>query len=204
MGLFISCLNVVIGEVLVDTSLQHRLVVGDSASGLADQGGGPPIQKGGPEGVFQLLGDHTPQLLESLFQGTGEENSADSQTRIQEEQCGFCPGRGTLDQLCTLCRVLEGSWEFAPTSPHVLCGLGEGIRPCPMWHSVGGALGVQVGGPLLRAVQSMYERSRSLVRIAGSESDLFPVHVGLQQGCPLSLVLFIIFMDIISSVTRLG
>ncbi|XP_077065604.1 pancreatic secretory granule membrane major glycoprotein GP2-like [Siphateles boraxobius] len=33
--------------------------------------------------------------------------------RIQEEQCGFRPGRGTLDQLYTLYRVLEGSWEFA-------------------------------------------------------------------------------------------
>ncbi|KAK3525266.1 hypothetical protein QTP86_024908, partial [Hemibagrus guttatus] len=33
--------------------------------------------------------------------------------RIQEEQCGFCPSHGTLDQLYTLHRVLEGSWEFA-------------------------------------------------------------------------------------------
>ncbi|KAK3515853.1 hypothetical protein QTP70_034764, partial [Hemibagrus guttatus] len=33
--------------------------------------------------------------------------------RIQEEQCGFRPSRGTLDQLYTFHRVLEGSWEFA-------------------------------------------------------------------------------------------
>ncbi|KAK3557751.1 hypothetical protein QTP86_000296 [Hemibagrus guttatus] len=32
---------------------------------------------------------------------------------IQEEQCSFRPSRGTLDQLYTLHRVLEGSWEFA-------------------------------------------------------------------------------------------
>ncbi|KAI3351315.1 hypothetical protein L3Q82_005865 [Scortum barcoo] len=86
-----------------------------------------------------------------------------------------------------------------PTSPHVLCGSGEGIRPCPSWYSVGSApheYGVR--GPLLRAVRSLYDRSRSLVRIAGSKSDLFPVHVGLRQGCPLSPVLFIIFMDRIS------
>ncbi|KAI3362912.1 hypothetical protein L3Q82_011508, partial [Scortum barcoo] len=58
------------------------------------------------------------------------------------------------------------------------------------WYSVGSApreYGVR--GPLLRAVRSLYgDRSRSLVRIAGSKSDLFPVHVGLQQACPLSPV----------------
>ncbi|KAK7929823.1 hypothetical protein WMY93_006218 [Mugilogobius chulae] len=45
--------------------------------------------------------------------GTGEENPTMVEPRIQEEQCGFRPGRGTLDQLYTLHRVLEGSWEFA-------------------------------------------------------------------------------------------
>ncbi|KAK3559562.1 hypothetical protein QTP86_013728, partial [Hemibagrus guttatus] len=48
------------------------------------------------------------------------------------------------------------------------------------------------------AVRSLYNRSRSLVRIASCKSDLFPVHVGRRQGCPLSPVLFIVFMDRIS------
>ena len=39
----------------------------------------PVIKKGEPEGVFQLSVDHTPQPpWENLFQGTGEENSADN------------------------------------------------------------------------------------------------------------------------------
>ncbi|KAI3360356.1 hypothetical protein L3Q82_014668 [Scortum barcoo] len=33
-----------------------------------------------------------------------------------------------------------------PTSPHVLCGSGEGIRPCPSWYSVGSAP-MRVWGP---------------------------------------------------------
>ncbi|KAK3568587.1 hypothetical protein QTP86_009401 [Hemibagrus guttatus] len=55
-----------------------------------------------------------------------------------------------------------------------------------------------VHGPLLRAVRSLYDQSTSLVYIASCKSDLFPVHVGLQQDCPLSQVLFVVFMDRIS------
>ena len=89
----------------------------------------------------------------------------------------------------------RGFMGVCPTSPHVFCGLGESIRPCPrgiLWEVL---REYGVGGPLLRAVRSLYDRSRSLVHIAGSKSDLFPVQDGLQRGCPLSAVLFIIFMD---------
>ncbi|TWW78263.1 hypothetical protein D4764_11G0003840 [Takifugu flavidus] len=55
-----------------------------------------------------------------------------------------------------------------------------------------------VSGPLIRAVRSLYARCQSLVRIAGSKSNSFPVRVGLCQGCPLSPILFITFMDRIS------
>uniref|UniRef100_A0A8C6U0H1 Reverse transcriptase domain-containing protein n=1 Tax=Neogobius melanostomus TaxID=47308 RepID=A0A8C6U0H1_9GOBI len=36
------------------------------------------------------------------------------------------------------------------------------------------------------------------MRFSSRKSDLFPVRVGLRQGCPMSPVLFIIFMDRIS------
>lgn len=55
-----------------------------------------------------------------------------------------------------------------------------------------------VGSPLLRAIWSLYNWSRRLVCIAGTKSDQFPVHAGLRQCCPLSLILFLRFMDTIS------
>ena len=118
--------------------------------------------------------------------------------RIQEEQCGFRPGRGTLDQLYTLQRVLEGSWEFAQPVHMCFVDLEKAFDRVPRSVLWGVLREYGVRGPLLRAVRSLYDRSRSLVRVAGNKSDLFPVHVGVRQGCPLSPVLFIIFMDRIS------
>ncbi len=49
--------------------------------------------------------------------------------------------------------------------------------PCSILWGVLWEYGVR--GSLLRAVRSLHDRSKSLVCIAGSKSDLFPVHVGL-------------------------
>ncbi|KAK3572533.1 hypothetical protein QTP86_034321, partial [Hemibagrus guttatus] len=86
--------------------------------------------------------------------------------RIQEDQCGFRPSHGTLDQLYTLHRVLEGSWEFAQPVHMCFVDLEKAFDRVPrgiLWEVL---WGYGVRGPLLRAVQSLYNRSRSLVRIA--------------------------------------
>ncbi|KAK0132808.1 LINE-1 reverse transcriptase [Merluccius polli] len=118
--------------------------------------------------------------------------------RIQEEQCGFRPGRGTVDQLYTLCRILEGAWEFAQPVHMCFVDLEKAFDHVPRGVLWGVLREYGVSDPLIRAVRSLYDRCQSLVRIAGNKSDLFPVGVGLRQGCPLSPILFIIFMDRIS------
>ncbi|KAK3522749.1 hypothetical protein QTP86_032027, partial [Hemibagrus guttatus] len=86
--------------------------------------------------------------------------------RIQEEQCGFRPSRGTLDQLYTLHRVLEGSWEFAQPVHMCFVDLEKAFDRVPrgiLWEVLW-EYGVR--GPLLRDARSLYNWSRSLVRIA--------------------------------------
>ncbi|TWW66737.1 hypothetical protein D4764_20G0007690 [Takifugu flavidus] len=113
--------------------------------------------------------------------GTGEEDP-----RIQEEQCGFRPGRGTVDQLYTLSRVFEGAWEFAQPVHMCFVDLEKAFDRVPRGVLWGVIQEYGVSGPLIRTVRCLYDRCQSLVRIAGSKSNSFPVRVGLRQGCPLS------------------
>ncbi|KAI3359710.1 hypothetical protein L3Q82_013807 [Scortum barcoo] len=123
--------------------------VGDSASGVANRGGGSLfLKRGTGESVFQLQGDHTSQPpLEGLRQGTGEENSDRTivdDPRIQEEQCGFRPGPGP--SACTrssLQAECEAAGMRISTSKSEAMVLDRKRVACPL----------QVGGEVLPQVE---------------------------------------------------
>ncbi|CAF3333272.1 unnamed protein product [Rotaria sp. Silwood2] len=118
--------------------------------------------------------------------------------QLQENQCGFRAGRSTIDQIFTLQQIIEKSWEFAKPVYSLFIDLGKAYDRIPrdlLWNVLK-EYGIQ--DHLLSAIQSLYKNCQSCVRINGSKSDYFQVQVGLRQGCVLSPLLFIVFMDKIS------
>uniref|UniRef100_A0A3B4CQ51 Reverse transcriptase domain-containing protein n=1 Tax=Pygocentrus nattereri TaxID=42514 RepID=A0A3B4CQ51_PYGNA len=102
---------------------------------------------------------------------------------IEEEQYGFRPGRGAMDQHFTLSRIGEGAWEFA--NPVYMCfvDLEKAYNQVPrdiLWEVL---REYGVPGLLLRDIRSLYSQSEICVLILNIKSDPFSVNVGLKQCC---------------------
>ncbi|TWW74022.1 hypothetical protein D4764_14G0000230 [Takifugu flavidus] len=104
-------------------------------------------------------GDHTLSLPGKVYSGVLERRVRRIvEPRIQEEQCGFRPGRGTVDQLYTLSRVFEGTWEFAQPVHMCFVDLEKAFDRVPRGVLWGVLREYGVSGPLIRAVRSLYDR----------------------------------------------
>ena len=59
-----------------------------------------------------------------------------------------------------------------------------------------------IDGHLFMAIKLLYCQLEIWVRVNGKQSKSFHVEVGLRQGCVLSLLLFIIYMNCIDKLSR--
>lgn len=115
-----------------------------------------------------------------------------AEDKISEVQCGFRPGRGTVDQISALRLFLEKSWEFASLQHICFLDLEKAFDHVPrqqMWTVISQA---GVPGHLLNAIKSTYHQQSS--NIMGSEEQ-FKVTTGVWQGSVLSPLLFITYLD---------
>ena len=109
------------------------------------------------------------------------------ESKLEDGQCGFRPGRSTTDQIFTLKQIFEKSWEYGKDL--FACFIVPRDKLWKVLREYG------VNGQLLRAIKSFYCRPEVCVRVNGKQSKPFHVGVGLRQGCVLSPLLFIVYIN---------
>ena len=116
------------------------------------------------------------------------------ESKLEDGQCGFRPGRSTRTKSSLWSKFFEKSWSMAKTLC-MLCRSWKSIWRVPrdkLWKIL---QEYGVDGQLLRAIKSFYCRPEVCVRVKGKQSKPFHVGVGLLQGCVLSPLLFIVYMN---------
>ena len=107
-------------------------------------------------------------------------------TRVSDSQCGFMPGRSTIDAIFCVRQCQEKFLAKGKKLWHVFVDLEKAFDRVPR-AVVEWALRKQgVTEELVKAVMAMYEEARTVVRCSSGVTDPFQVRVGLHQGSVLS------------------
>nr|CAH8840565.1 unnamed protein product [Trichobilharzia regenti] len=121
--------------------------------------------------------------------------AAERHVRTRPNQAGFRPGRGCVDQLFTLRRILEHRDKFQ--QPTVACFIDfqaafDSVDRGALWYLM------ELDGvptKLINLLRSYYSNTKARVRVNGEESRTFEVTSGVRQGCPASPILFNFTID---------
>ena len=117
------------------------------------------------------------------------------ESKLKDGLCGFLPGRSTTDQIFTLKQIFEKSWEYGKDLFACFADLEKAYGRVPrdkLWKIL---QEYDVNSQLLHAIKSFYCRPKVCVRVNGRQSKPFHVGVGLRQGCVLSPLLFIVYIN---------
>ncbi len=112
---------------------------------------------------------------------------------IAEEQGGFRPGRGCVDQLYVLVNVLSnriGQWTYCCFID--LRKAYDRVWRDGLWKRLWDE---GIRGKMWRVCKNIYEKTQSCVLVGQERTDFFDVEVGVRQGCVLSPILFSIYIN---------
>ena len=116
-------------------------------------------------------------------------------SKLREEQAGFRRGRGCIDQIFALRNILEQSLEW--NTPLYVNFIDfkkafDSVHNDSLWKILR-AYGLP--NKIVRLISSFYDHFECSIILGNSVSDTFEIKSGVQQGCILSPILFLIVLD---------
>uniref|UniRef100_A0A914VIK5 Reverse transcriptase domain-containing protein n=1 Tax=Plectus sambesii TaxID=2011161 RepID=A0A914VIK5_9BILA len=116
--------------------------------------------------------------------------------QLSVNQCGFVKRCGTIGAIHAARLLFERHQEKAKQLHTAFLDLEKAFDRVPhslIWYSLRKR---SVPEELVRWVQLLYQCPESRVRSASGLSQPFPITIGVHQGSALSLLLFVIVMDV--------
>lgn len=118
---------------------------------------------------------------------------AEKEGILADEQGGFRKGRGTVDQIFILTEIVRSRFPRRTYACFIdLRKAYDSVWRAGLWRIL---WDMGVRGRMWRALKGLYAVVRCVVHSGGFKSEAFDVGVGLKQGCPLSCILFLFFIN---------
>jgi len=159
--------------------------------------------KGDPKGCGSYRGikllEHGMKVLERVL-----ERRLRQKLNIDEMQCGFMPGRGTIDALFIVRQLQEKYLQKKKKLYYCFVDLEKAFDRVPRRVIEFALRKKGIEEKLVKAVMRLFEGAKTRVRVESELSDPFEVKVGVHQGSVLSPLLFITVMDVLSKDVREG
>jgi len=114
---------------------------------------------------------------------------------IVDEQNGFRKARSTVDHLVSLTNIIDTRKKARLSTFCAFIDFKKAydfVSRNILWQQL---MSIGVNGRIFKAVTSLYSSVSACVRVNGHLTDWFEVGAGLRQGCPLSPLLFNLFIN---------
>jgi Reverse transcriptase (RNA-dependent DNA polymerase) len=110
-------------------------------------------------------------------------------------QAGFCPGEEAISQFITLAEIVRRRYNAKMPTYAVFIDFQKAYDKVPLALVLSVLRKYGFADKYVRIIKAVYKKTKIAVRAGGTVSDPYEMWRGLRQGCPLSPILFIIFIS---------